>query len=185
MEKKIIYHDTAGPENTQQTLDLAVEATLARGLDTIVVASRSGATASALMERLEGTDVRMVVVTPQYGWLDQHEFDRSLIGPLREAGHDFYAGTMPFHTDAFHGCSAPQRMGDVLRIFSQGVQVCVEVAMMAADGGLLRCDRPCLVLAGTGRGVDTAMIVTPWSSAELKNFRVHEILCKPHLMSDE
>jgi hypothetical protein len=185
MEKAIVYHDTAGPENTDRTLDLTVDAALARAIHTIVVASRSGATASALMERLEGTDVRMVAVTPQYGWRDQHEFDRSLIGPLREAGHDFYAGTMPFHTDAFHGCSAPQRMGDVLRIFSQGVQVCVEVAMMAADGGLLRCDRPCLVLAGTGRGVDTAMLVTPSSSAELESFRVHEILCKPHLTSDD
>jgi hypothetical protein len=185
MEKTIVYHDTAGPENTDRTLDLAVEAALARGVDTIVVASRSGTTASALMERLEGTDVRMVVVTPQYGWLDQHEFDRSLIGPLREAGHDFYAGTMPFHTEAFHGSSAPQRMGDVLRIFSQGVQVCVEIAMMAADGGLLRCDRTCLAVAGTGRGVDTAMLVTPSSSAGLEDFRVHEILCKPHLTSDD
>ncbi|MFW6136003.1 MAG: pyruvate kinase alpha/beta domain-containing protein [Chloroflexota bacterium] len=185
METTIVYHETTGPDNTEATLDLAVRAAAERGLHTIVVASRSGATALALMERLEGTDLRMVVVTPQYGWMDEHEFDRSLIGRLRDAGHAFYAGTMPFHTDAFHGCAGPRRMGDVLRVFSQGVQVCVEIAMMAADGGLLRCDRPCVVVAGTGRGVDTAMLVTPSSSASLEDFRVHEILCKPHLMQDD
>lgn len=185
METTITYHDTTGPDNTDRTLRLAVEVALEHEMDTIVVASRSGATAMALMDRIEDTDLRMVVVTPQYGWVDEHDFDRSLIPRLRQAGHDFYAGTMPFHTDVFHGCAAPQRMGDVLRIFSQGVQVCVEVAMMAADGGLLRCDRPCVVVAGTGRGADAALLVTPSSSASLDDFRVHEILCKPHLMSDD
>lgn len=92
---------------------------------------------------------------------------------------------MPFHTDAFHGCSAPKRMGDVLRIFSQGVQVCVEIAMMAADGSLLRCDRMCVAIAGTGRGADAAIIAAPASSAELEEMRVHEILCKPHLVRED
>ncbi|MFW6437836.1 MAG: hypothetical protein ACOCZ7_02375 [Armatimonadota bacterium] len=137
------------------------------------------------MERLEGTDLRIVVVTPQFGWMDEHEFDWTLVSRIREAGHAFHAGTMPFHTDALHGCSAPKRMGDVLRIFSQGVQVCVEIAMMAADGGLLKCDRRAVLIAGTGRGADTAVVATPSSSAKLENFRVHEILCKPRLMPED
>jgi uncharacterized protein len=170
-----------GPDNTKGTLDLAVNATSVYQIDSIVVASRTGGTAIEL-ERLEDTDIRMVAVAPQFGWMEEHEFDWNLLPTLREAGHEFHAGTMPFHTDAFHGCSAPKRMGDVLRIFSQGVQVCVEIAMMAADSGLLKCDRPCVVVAGTGRGADTAMVVTPSSSAKLEDFRVHEILCKPRLM---
>lgn len=134
------------------------------------------------MERIENTDMHLVVVTPQYGWVDEHGFDRALIPRLREAGHGFYAGTMRFHTDAFHGCSAPKRMGDALRIFCQGVQVCVEIAMMAADGGLLRGDRRCVLTAGTGRGADTTIVATPASTASLEDLRVHKILCKPHLM---
>ncbi len=185
MERTVVYHDTTGPDNTDVTLDLAVEAATERGLKTVVVASRTGATASALMERIEDTDIRLVVVAPQYGWMDEHEFDRGLIPRLREAGHDFHAGTMPFHTDSFHGCSAPKRMGDALRIFSQGVQVCVEIAMMAADGGLLRHDQRCVLIAGTGRGADTAIVATPASTAHLEDLRVHEILCKPHLMSED
>lgn len=184
MESTIIYHDTPGPDNTDETLDIAVNAVAVYELGQIVVASRTGETALALMERLAGTDVRMVVVAPQFGYVKEHEFDWTLIPTLREAGHEFHAGTMPFHTGALHGCSAPKRMGDVLRIFSQGVQVCVEIAMMAADGGLLKCDERAVVIAGTGRGADTAMVVTPASSAKLEELRVHEILCKPRLMSE-
>jgi len=185
MESTIVYHDAPGPDNTEETLDLAVNAATVYDLDTIVVASRTGATALDLMKRLDGTGLRMVVVAPQYGWLDEHEFDLSLVATLRENGHDFHAGTMPFHTDALHGCAAPKRMGDVLRIFSQGVQVCVEIAMMAADGGLIKCDRRAVLIAGTGRGADTAIVATPSSSAKLEEFRVHEILCKPLLMPEE
>lgn len=184
MESTIVYHDTPGPGNTEETLDLAVTAATVYDLDTIVVASRTGATAMELMDRLEGTGIRMVVVTPQYGYMGDHEFDWTLIPTIRDAGHEFHTGTMPFHTDALHGCEAPKRMGDVLRIFSQGVQVCVEIAMMAADGGLLKCDRRVVLIAGTGRGADTSMVATPSSSANLEEFRVHEILCKPHLMPE-
>ncbi len=181
MEKKAVYHEAPGPENTDVTLRLAVEAALDRGVDTIVVASRTGATALALLELIEETNIRLVVVTPPYGWMDEHEFDRSLIPRLRERGHDFYAGTMPFHTEQLHGCAAPTRMGDALRMFSQGVQVSVEIGMMAVDGGLLERDRPCVLIAGTGRGADTAILATPASSARLNEMRVHELLCKPHL----
>lgn len=183
MERTTVYHDATGPDNTDVTIDLALQAARERRMETIVVASRTGATASKLMERIRDMDIRLVAVTPQYGWMDEHEFDRSLIPRLREAGHDFYAGTMPFHMDAFHGCSAPKRMGDVLRVFGQGVQVCIEIAMMAADGGLLARDRPCVLIAGTGRGADTAIVATPASTASLDDLRVHEILCKPHLMT--
>lgn len=182
MESTIVYFDATGADNTEETLDLSVNAAAVYDIETIVVASRTGSTALALMDRLEGTAIRMVVVAPQFGWMKEHEFDWSLIPALREQGHEFHTGTMPFHTDAMHGCSAPKRMGDVLRIFAQGVQVCIEVAMMAADGGLLQCDRRAVLIAGTGRGADTAMVVTPASSAKLEEFRVHEILCKPRLM---
>ncbi len=184
MERMVVYHEETGPENTEATLRLAVEAALERGVDTMVVASRSGATASALMDRIQGTELRLVVVTPQYGYVEEHGFDRSLIPEIRGAGHEFYAGTMPFHTDKFHGCTAVQRMGDVLRTFCHGVQVCVEIGMMACDGGVLERGRPCVLVAGTGRGADTAILATPASSANLDKFRVHEILCKPLLMAE-
>ncbi|MFW5868270.1 MAG: hypothetical protein ACOCX2_10670, partial [Armatimonadota bacterium] len=109
MESTIVYHETPGSENTDATLELAVNAAAVYQIETVVVASRSGATALDLMERIEGTDIRMVVVTPQFGWMEEHEFDWNLIPTLREAGHEFHAGTMPFHTDALHGCSAPKR----------------------------------------------------------------------------
>jgi len=116
--------------------------------------------------------------------MEDYAIDRSLILRLSDAGRPFYAGTKPFHTDAPHGSSAPTRMGNVLRIFSQGLQVCLEIVVTAADGGLLRCDQPCVAIAGTARGADTALTATPASSGKLEEMRVDEILCKPHLMGE-
>ena len=181
MEKKIVYHETPGPENTDLTLSLAVEAALEQGIGTMVVASRTGDTAVKLMERLRETEIRLVVITPQYGFREEHRFDRELIPRIREAGHEFYAGMMPFHAGELYGCSVPSRMGDLLRTFSQGVQVCVQIAMMAFDGGLVHDKEPCVFIAGTWEGADTALVATPASSASMEDLRVHEVLCKPHL----
>lgn len=43
-----------------------------------------------------------------------------------------------------------------LRFFGQGMKVCVEIAVMAADGGLIPPNIPILSIGGTGRGADTA-----------------------------
>jgi hypothetical protein len=38
-----------------------------------------------------------------------------------------------------------------------------------------------IVLAGSGRGADTALVATASTSNRLKEVRIHEILCKPML----
>ncbi len=75
-------------------------------------------------------------------------------------------------------------MGDILRCFGQGIQVCIEIAMMAADAGLVTSDAECVVIAGTGHGADTAVILTPAPSTRLEDLTVHEILCKPALRAE-
>ncbi len=75
-------------------------------------------------------------------------------------------------------------LGDIivntLRIFGQGMKVVCEIALMAADAGLVRTDEDVVVVAGSGRGADTAVVLRPVNSMDFFDLKVKEILCKPH-----
>ena len=48
---------------------------------------------------------------------------------------------MLFHTDGFYGSGTPEAMAMILRTICQGMKVCVETVLMAADGGLVETGR--------------------------------------------
>jgi hypothetical protein len=61
----------------------------------------------------------------------------------------------------------------------EGLKVAVEVAVMAADAGLIPTDREVIAVGGTGRGADTAIVL---KAAHMNNFfdlEVREIIAKP------
>ena len=66
-----------------------------------------------------------------------------------------------------------------LRIFGQGTKVAIELALMAADAGLVRTDEDIISVAGTGKGVDTAILLQPANSADFLKLKVKEVICKP------
>ena len=69
---------------------------------------------------------------------------------------------------------------NALRMFSQGVKVVAEITVMAADAGLVRTNEDVMVVAGSGRGADTAAVVRPSNSRDLFRLRIKELLCKPY-----
>ena len=71
-------------------------------------------------------------------------------------------------------------IAQTLRIFGEGIKVCVEIALMAADAGLVPVGEPCIAIAGTGRGADTAVVLKPVNTNDFFDMKVREILCKPH-----
>ena len=181
MAEQITYFDRPGKEATEATLDLAVSAAKERGITTMVIASTTGYPAVEAARRVEETDIKLVIVPHQFGFREEFEFDRSLLPKLQEQGHVFHAATMLFHTGDFHGTGAPTALANILRTFGQGTKVCIEIGLMAADGGHVGPDEECVLVAGTGRGADTAMIATAAPIMRLSEFKVHEILCKPIL----
>ena len=57
----------------------------------------------------------------------------------------------------------------------------VECAIMAADAGMLSGGKV-ISIGGTGRGADTALVMTPGHADKLfENVIIHEIICKPNL----
>jgi uncharacterized protein len=70
-------------------------------------------------------------------------------------------------------------IADVLRIFGAGMKVMIEIAMMAADAGLIETGKPVIAVAGTHRGADSASVIIPNNSDNFFDIRVPEIICVP------
>ncbi|MDY6843133.1 MAG: pyruvate kinase alpha/beta domain-containing protein [Thermodesulfobacteriota bacterium] len=179
MEEKIVYFEKPGEENTPQVLALVKEKAAARGISKVVLASTRGGTARVAADVLEGTGLHLVIVPWQYGFGKTQPFHQELVMELQKKGHWVHFGTMLFHTDELYGTSTPRSMANLLRVFGQGTKVCIEIIMMACNGGCIGLGEKVIAVAGTASGADTAMLATASSSTKLTDLRVHEILCKP------
>jgi len=179
MEEKIIYFERPGNGNTADVIRLVKERAQARRIKKVVVASTRGETARAAAKALEGTSLHLVVIPWQYGFRDVQPFPPELVAELQEKAHRVHFGTMLFHTEDLYGNRTPQVMANLLRIFGQGIKVCVEIIMMACDGGCVDVGEKAIVVAGTGAGADTAIVATASPSTKMTGLRVHEIICKP------
>ena len=179
MKEKIVYFVTAGKENTLEVLRLVKERAQARGISKVVLASTRGDTARAAVEVFGRSDIRLVVVPHQFGFGSQQRFPQQLVTELEKRGHRVHFGTMLFHTEDLYGVRTPRLMATLLRTFCQGIKVCVEIILMACDGGLIEAGEKVIAVAGTGAGADTAIVATSAPSTRLTELRVHEIICKP------
>jgi hypothetical protein len=178
MEEKIVYFEQPGIENTEAALKLAIERAEARGIKRMVVASTRGEVAKKAAAMLAGTDIKMVVVPHQFGFSGM-TFPPELIAELEKQGHTVHFGTMLFHTERLYGVNTPTIMANLLRTFCQGMKVCVEILMMAADAGKVEVGEQVVVVSGSGRGSDTAVVAIAAASTHLADLHITEIICKP------
>ena len=179
MEEKIVYFEKPGKENTAKVLQLVKEKAQARGIKKVVLASTRGDTARAAAAAFEEAGLHLVVVPWQCGFRDTQPFPQELVTELQGKGHRVYFGTMLFHTEEFYGINTPKVMANLLRIFGQGIKVCVEIIMMSCNGGCINPGEQIIAVAGSAAGADTAIVATASSSSKMAGLRVHEIICKP------
>lgn len=183
MEGKILYFEQAGKVNTDATLEAARERAEALGVRQVVVASTHGSTAKRAREVLKGEDLEIIAVSicagfDEEGWTmtdaERAELERlgiTVLTSLHSLGDDV--------SEAF-GVRAPNRIvRETLYRFCQGMKVAVEVAVMAADAGLLEMSREVIAIAGTGEGADTALVLAPAYARKFKELEIREILAKP------
>ena len=187
MESKTTYFGTVGSENTSETLRIARQRSLELGIKNIIVASTTGDTAVRAMDALQG--LRVIVVTHVSGFRapDTQEFtedSRRIVesqgGIVVTAAHAF-AGISRAMSNKYNMPGPGYLIADTLRIFGQGMKVAVEVALMAADAGVVRTDEDVVSVGGTARGADTAIVLMPVPSHHFFDAKVKEILCKPRL----
>jgi len=186
MELKTTYFENPGRENTEEVLRIVRQRAKELGIKTIVVASTVGDTAVKATEVFSGFKIIAVTHFAGFRAPNSQEFTEENRKIVESRG-----GIVFTTTHLFSGLSAVMRkkfntyiIGDIvantLRIFGEGMKVVCEIAVMAADGGLVRTDEDIIAISGTGRGADTAVVLRPVNSNDFFDLKVKEILCKPH-----
>jgi len=181
--------NTPGPGNTGETVTIAIGEAKKRQITHLVVASNTGATALALAQEAQkqGFDGTLVCVTHVYGFkengrielTDENREKLEALGVrIHTAGHAL-SGAERAISRKFQGAYPVEIIAHSLRMMGQGTKVCVEIAVMALDAGLVPFDKPVIALGGSGGGADTAAILSPGYSSSVFDTRIHEILCKP------
>ena len=201
IKRHTVYYEKGGKDHTAETLKISLKAAKERDIGTVVISSTTGYTALEALNIFDGSELEVIIVTHQTGYREPGVQLMPLEArkKLEEAGMKVYTGTDVLTGGVEIGISRPRpprgdpqpaRMpsslppvttviANILRQFSQGVKVCVEIVMMAADGGLVKPGNKVVCVAGSHAGADTAMVVKASTSNRIKDMRYNEILCKP------
>lgn len=182
-----VYFEQPGPQNTARTLEVAKRRADQLGVKTILVATTSGETGLRAAEQFQDYDVVVVTHSTGFREVNVQELTEENRAAIKAAG-----ATLLTCQHALGGVNRAVRkklgtyltdeiIAYALRTFGQGVKVCAEIAMMAADAGLVKVGEPCIVVAGTGQGADTAVVLIPANAQQFFDMRVMEILAKPRL----
>ena len=183
----IIYFDRRGPDNTAAVIQVVKERCEELGVEHVVVASDSGATALALAEALPKS-VTLVAIPEHAGYAGGDE--PSLKGDARKKLEDkgvkvlicahALSGVARSISTKFGGVSHVEIIAHTLRRFGgDGIKVAVEVAVMAADAGLVPTDREIIAVGGSGGGADVAIVLKAAHMTNFFDLEIREILAKP------
>jgi len=178
-----MYFSASGKENTAAVVELALKRARELDIGHIVVASCSGETAEKFLHQ----GLQVVCVTHHVGFEGPgvDEMPLEMREKLQKRGvkvlttTHLLAGVDRAVRFKFGGVYPAEIMAQTLRIMGQGVKVCVEIAVMALDAGLIPVDTDVIAIAGTGKGADTAVVIKPAHASDFFATKVREIICKP------
>ncbi len=187
MESRVTYFEKAGIQNTDATLQAAKKRAEELGIKTLVVASSTGNTAVKACEVFKGFKVVVISHVTGFRGVNTQEFTDTTRKTVENAG-----GTVITMTHAFGGVSKAMKykfdmidIGDIiansLYIFGQGLKVCCEIVLMAADAGAIKSGEDVISIGGTGKsgGADTAAVITAVNSQFFFDMNFKELICKP------
>ena len=199
MKDSILYFEESKPENMEVVMELVKEKAQEKGVKYVVIASTRGMTGVVAAEAFKGSGVNVVVVTHQIGprgpeLLPENEEKIKAAGgrivtcthafggvgsslrrfPPREPGQPRPEPFWPAYVP-----STGDLIANVLRLFSQGMKVCFEITVMAADAGAIPIGENVIAVAGQGRWADTAIVLKSANTTSFFDLDVGEILAKP------
>jgi hypothetical protein len=186
--KEILYFESPGEVNTDETLKIAKERADELGIRDVVVASTRGGTGVKAVELFRGYNVVVVPHVTGQREPGQQELTEENMKKIEKAG-----GKNVIAAHTFSGVNRAIQVkwetmypsgiiAQTLRLFGQGMKVVVEIAAMASDAGAIPADKDILVIAGSSRGADTAVIIKPANSHRLFDMVVKEIIAKPNIV---
>ena len=185
MKGTVIYFDTPGKVNTLPTLEIAKKRALEASIKTVILSSSGGYTASKAIEIFKEEDIKLIVI----GY--KNRFPEELTEKLKRVGHKvLYPSDYTFEH--------PPEAWELLRRFSEGMKVSVQMVLMATEAGMVQGGAEVISLGGTGTteyeaggGVDTAIVMEavkgdgffkidlPPGRKKMEGRKIKELLCKP------
>lgn len=167
MKDEITYFEIPGKKNTEETLQIVRESALKYGVKKILLASTTGYTALLAADILKNDGVEIITVgIDTYGWSQEEERRKE----LENANLIVLPCTDYLKED----------VANILRCFSQGVKVALEIAFMASNAGMILPDTSTIIaVAGSGFGADTALLLKSVVKNNKIEYKVNKILCMP------
>jgi hypothetical protein len=180
------YFEKTGRDNTRDVLEAVSKRARQLGIRTVLVATCSGKTAMEAIDHL-GPEIQTIAVTHYTGFVrpDHQEMKDETRRILESKGvqvltcQHAFGGVGRGIRRQLNTYQVDEIMAYTLRIFGQGTKVAVEIALMAADAGLVRTDEDVISIGGTATGADTALLLRPANASDIFNLKVKEIICKP------
>ena len=177
------YWPKAGKVNTEATVEAVLKRAEELGIKHVVVASNSGATA----ELFAGKGLNVTCVTHHVGFTGpgEDEMEPGMRRKLQDKGvmllttTHLFAGIDRALRNKFQGVFPSEIVAATLRLFGQGIKVCVEISSMALDAGLIPYGDEIIAVGGTGRGADAACVIVPAHTSHFFDTRVKEVICMP------
>lgn len=185
-----LYLPSSGPQHTETVLERSVQYAQEAKITTIILASTTGATAKKMIDYLDRyPELTLIVVTHHWGFRaqDSWEFDENIAKEIHQrpncqiltTAHALSGVERSFRLEFKTMLPIEMIALTLRRTFGDGTKVAMEMALMAADSGLVDTKTDVLCIAGTGRGADTAWRVRPSTSNRLFDLRMKEIIVKP------
>jgi hypothetical protein len=188
--REIVYFEKAGAQNTDDTIRLALKRAQELGIKYVVVASTSGETGANAAKAFKGTGIKVVIVGHHVGFSKPgvRELEEPYIKEMEGLGAVIVEQTHALSgversiSRRLGGASRVESIAEALRtVISVGTKVCVEISIMAADGGQVPVDGKTEIIAigGTWNGADTACVILPAHANNFFDLHVLEIVCMP------
>lgn len=180
-----VYFGQAGPANTERVLQLAKERAALIGASHVVLPSTSGRTGALAAVALRNLNVVVVSHSAGFSAPNEQQLEEEHRQTIERAGAHILTCQ---HALGGIGKAVRRKLGTyqldeviafTLRCFGQGIKVALEITLMAADAGLIPVGREIVALGGSGRGVDTGVVVLSANAHDFFDLRVLEIFCGP------
>jgi hypothetical protein len=172
-----------GSMNTEGTIEAAMTRAKELGIKYIIVASNSGKTAQMLANK----GFNIVCVSHHVGFAKPGDDEMGTRSRrlLQELGvkvlttTHLFAGIDRAMRNHFQGIYPAEIVAGTLRLFGQGIKVCVEISIMALDAGLIPYGKEVIAIGGSAKGADAACVIEPAHSSQFFDTKVLEIICMP------
>lgn len=180
-----VYFQKPGPENTEVTLQKALERARELKIKDIIVATTNGQTGLKAAKHFGAKNLIVVTHSTGFSKPEENEISQENLEAIKKHGAKVLTSIHAFGgigraiRKKFGTYELDDIIAGVLRIFGEGTKVCIEIALMAADAGLVGVEEEVIAIAGTGHGADTALIIKPANVQRFFELRVKEVICKP------